>query len=93
MRILIVLALVLALYYMLRSLFRPRPGEETTQRAHPDVGLAGGNELVKDPYCQTYIPINTAFRATMGGEDLFFCSKECMNRYLQEKKGRSSKVG
>lgn len=54
------------------------------------MGRARGNELVKDPYCQTYIPVDTAFRARIGGKDLFFCSEACMNRYLQENRDGSS---
>lgn len=93
MRILIVLVLVVLLYYMLRGLLHPRREDRDTQGRHPDVGQAGGNELVKDPSCQTYISITTAFRARIGGKDLFFCSEACMNRYLQEQKGRSSEAG
>jgi len=93
MRILIILVLVLVLYYLLKALFQPRIGKESPSRAHPDVGRETDNELVKDLYCQTYIPVNTAFRAKREGKDLFFCSRECMNRYLQEKEGDSFEAG
>jgi YHS domain-containing protein len=48
------------------------------------------NELVKDPRCQTYIPINTAFRKKMAGKNLYFCSEECMDRYVPDKKKGTS---
>ncbi len=92
MRILIILILVLVLYYMLRGLFRPRKGERVG-RSHPNVGEGTDNELVKDPYCLVYVPVNTAFHTKREGKDLFFCSKECMNRYLQERKDNSSDAG
>jgi YHS domain-containing protein len=93
MRILIVLILIFVLYYMVRGLLRPRRGERNTRETHSDIPRTGGTELVKDPYCQTYVPMRTALQARVGGEDLFFCSEACRDRYLQEKRGRSSKAG
>ncbi len=85
MRILIILALFLVLYYLVRGLFRPGKGERETPRTHPDVDRVGGNELVKDPLCQTYVPKRSAVRKRFRGEDVFFCSQECMERYLRGK--------
>ena len=91
-RILIILVLVIALYYMVRGLFRPKAARNS-KTLHPGARREEGNELVKDPYCQTYIPTSAAIKARMGGENLFFCSEECMNRYAEEKRGRASRVG
>ncbi|MBW2057505.1 MAG: hypothetical protein JRH07_07055 [Deltaproteobacteria bacterium] len=85
MRILVLLALILILYYLLRGLFRPRTGAGDRVRRYGGMESTGKNELVKDPYCQTYIPKDTALRARIGGEDLFFCSETCMNSYLEER--------
>jgi YHS domain-containing protein len=85
MRILIILALFLVLYYMLRGLFRPRVPGRDTKRPHPDAGWGENSELVKDPYCQTFVPVETALQAKIGGKELFFCSEDCMNRYVEEK--------
>jgi len=93
MRILIVLGLFVLLFYMFRGLFRPRGVGKYSQVRRSGVGEGSGTELVRDPYCQTYIPMDAAFRARMRGRDLFFCSEECMNHYLQEEESRSSKVG
>ncbi len=92
MRILIILALFLVLYYMFRSLFQPGRREKRTQRTHPDLEEGRDNELVKDPCCQTYVPLNTAFQTRIGGKVLFFCSEECMKRYVRAKRDRSSEV-
>jgi YHS domain-containing protein len=43
-------------------------------------------ELVQDPYCQTYIPKRTAARKRVAGRDYYFCSKECLRKFLDEKK-------
>ncbi len=94
MRILIILGLFVLLFYMLRGLFRPRGVRRSPQGSRSGVGgRRSGTELVRDPYCDTYIPVDTAFRARMGGRDHFFCSEECMNHYLQEEESGSSKVG
>ena len=72
MKIFIFLALVVVLYYLLKGLFRSESEERQTQRVRQDTGRAEGRELVKDPYCQTYIPMNVALRTRIEGEDHFF---------------------
>jgi YHS domain-containing protein len=41
-------------------------------------------ELVQDPYCQTYIPKQTAVRKRVKGRDYYFCTKECLRKFLKE---------
>ncbi|MCD6486911.1 MAG: YHS domain-containing protein [Syntrophobacterales bacterium] len=43
-----------------------------------------GEELVKDPCCGTYVPINSAHKATLNGKTLYFCSRECLEKYMKE---------
>jgi len=43
-------------------------------------------ELVQDPYCQTYIPKRTAVRKRVKGRHYYFCNKECLRKFLEEKK-------
>jgi YHS domain-containing protein len=40
----------------------------------------GGDELVKDPVCQTYVVKSRAVRRTAGGDVTYFCSDECARR-------------
>lgn len=44
-----------------------------------------GEDLVKDPYCGTYVPVNDAHKINVEGETLYFCSDECMKKYKAEK--------
>ena len=90
MRILVLLTLGVILYYILKGFFRPRREVGNTERGSARTGRAESKELVQDPYCQTYIPKNTALRARIAGEDIYFCSEECMNRYLSEQRRTSS---
>ena len=36
-----------------------------------------GDEMVKDPVCQTFIPKSLALKKTFQGKIVFFCSEEC----------------
>ena len=43
-------------------------------------------ELVQDPCCQTYVPKRTAVKKRVKGENYYFCNKECLRKFLEEKK-------
>ena len=37
--------------------------------------------MIKDPYCETYFPKRDAVHLNLGGNDLYFCSPECRDKY------------
>ena len=37
--------------------------------------------LVRDPVCGTYVAEDISYSLTQGGEDLHFCSRDCMEHY------------
>jgi YHS domain-containing protein len=41
-------------------------------------------ELVQDPYCQTYIPKGSAVKKRIAGKDCYFCNSECLRKYLEK---------
>jgi YHS domain-containing protein len=50
--------------------------------------LLGGSgdrpdQLVKDPFCGTYVLRSRAFRRESGGEALHFCSADCATRFAR----------
>ena len=49
--------------------------------------LLGGNDrpdqLVKDPFCGTYVLRSRAVRRESGGEALHFCSADCASRFAR----------
>jgi YHS domain-containing protein len=47
---------------------------------------SGPEELVQDPYCQTYIPRRTAVKKRIAGRMLYFCNQECLKNYLRRDK-------
>jgi YHS domain-containing protein len=38
--------------------------------------------MIKDPYCETYFPRRDAVHLNLSGNDLYFCSKECRDKYI-----------
>jgi len=75
--VLFLLLLYTVLHYLIKSMLVHRKilGRES-----------GPEELVQDPYCQTYIPRRTAVRKRVEGRDYYFCNKECLKKFLEEKK-------
>ncbi len=43
-------------------------------------------ELVRDPYCQTYLSKKLALKKRVSGKDLHFCSEKCLRHYLEDHK-------
>jgi YHS domain-containing protein len=68
------------LYYVLRFLVK----NIFSLRKKPDRDIEA-EELVQDPYCQTYIPKQSALKKKIDGRMFYFCSKECLTKYLEKK--------
>jgi YHS domain-containing protein len=51
----------------------------TAPRAPGEIPSAG--ELRKDPVCETYISVPSPWAKLVKGETIYFCSKECKDRY------------
>jgi uncharacterized protein len=50
----------------------------------PQQQLSG--TMVKDETCGIYVPKEEALREVIDGEERFFCSKDCRQKFLGEKK-------
>ena len=46
---------------------------------------SGGEDLVEDPNCHTYVPISQAYKKEISGKDYYFCSKQCSDKYTVDK--------
>ena len=84
MRLLIIAALVYLLYRAFKS-WMIKSGHRTNGSVEGGGSGAIEDVMVKDPQCQVYFPKRKAVRATVDGEELYFCSAECRDKYLQEK--------
>jgi YHS domain-containing protein len=45
----------------------------------------GGEDLMEDPVCHTYVPLSQAYKKEISGKDYYFCSKQCSDKYTLEK--------
>ncbi len=77
-RLILFILLFLLLYTILRYLMKKMLIQRKT--------LSEPEELVQDPHCQTYIPKRIAVRKKVKGRDYYFCNKECLRKFLEEKK-------
>ena len=60
-------------------------GKKSIPKAErPSKNLSG--VMVKDEICQTYLPKDDAIRELKGGQEFYFCSKECQNKFLKNKR-------
>jgi uncharacterized protein len=39
--------------------------------------------MIKDPYCEAYFPKRNAVHLSFGGEELYFCSTQCKDKYVE----------
>jgi uncharacterized protein len=42
--------------------------------------------MVKDEYCNTYLPKEDAIKEVIEGKEYYFCSKECRQKFIETKK-------
>jgi YHS domain-containing protein len=79
MRTLIFIALFYLLWRFLKSW--------VTQKIPRNPSDAGGSVgeiddiMIQDPYCNVYFPQRSGFHLNNNGEDLYFCSAECRDKF------------
>jgi YHS domain-containing protein len=82
-RLVVPLLLLFLVRSVLRSIFQSfrsmQQPQKTTERQSPTV--SPGGELKKDPVCGTYVSTASSLSRTVDGNVLYFCSKECRDRY------------
>ena len=79
-----ILCLVIYLVYKLAKWIIMAPGLRGREVPGRQVPAAPGEDLVEDPYCHIYVPMSQAHKATIDGQDLYFCSETCFEKYTSE---------
>jgi YHS domain-containing protein len=79
-RLILFTILLLILYIILHFLVKGMPVQRRKLNVESEP-----EELVQDPYCQTYIAKKSALKKKIGGRLLYFCDQECLRRFLQER--------
>jgi uncharacterized protein len=71
------------IYVFLRFLFSPR---RPPRPRRPQAQLSG--TMVKDEVCNTYLAKDEAILETTDGEEHYFCSQDCLRKFLEQRKSR-----
>jgi uncharacterized protein len=81
MRLLIIIGLAYLAYRALKSwMFQNVSAKRTVGReATGEID----DVMVKDPFCKAYFPKRNAVHLKADGEDFYFCSKECRDRFVE----------
>ncbi len=80
LKFLILFCVAFLLYRSLRSWIFPDTSKKNTVS-----GKATGqidDVMIKDPYCEAYFPKRNAVHLNVKGNDLYFCSKKCRDKYV-----------
>lgn len=78
LRYLIIFILVYLVLRVLISLLS-RPGKRIDKAKTSE-----GEEMVRDPNCNTYISVDSAIVGKVKGKYHYFCSKECLNAFKEK---------
>lgn len=79
MRLIISIIVIYFAFRGFRSWIRQQFGADRVVSSQPRHEI--DDEMVQDPFCRTYVPMRDAIRARIGGNDLYFCSRICRDRY------------
>ena len=74
--ILFILYIIFAVVRFIQAIGKP-PG---APRRSPTLG----GTMVKDDFCQMYLPREEAIREVRGGKEYFFCSRECRDGFIKK---------
>lgn len=83
-RLILLIILLLLFFLVLRYLMKGMvvTVKKREKGAEPE-------ELVQDPYCQTYFPKKLAIKKKIEGRMVYFCKEECLKKYLSNIKKRN----
>ena len=84
MRLLIFIAIIYIVYKVLKSWMLKNlssGGSSASDRVPAEVD----DIMVKDPYCEVYFPKRKGIHLKVNGEDLYFCSPECRDKFIESK--------
>ena len=80
-KLLLLILLFFVGYSFLQVLFPTRPRGPRT----PKNRTQGGEQMVQDPECGTYLPVSEAISATIRGKEYHFCSRKCRSQFKKRK--------
>lgn len=82
-RILLILALFVLLYFLLRSAIRELKRTETLSKGTKGA-MTDKNRMVQDPVCHVFVPRGSAVTEEIGGQTYCFCSHDCARTFKRQ---------
>jgi len=82
-RIMLILALLVVLYFLLRSATRG-----LKERGAGDRFTLDKNQMVQDPVCRVFVPRGSATTQDIGGQTYYFCSRACASVFQKQLAGQ-----
>ena len=80
MRLLILIGIIYLIFRALKSWLAPtNPSRKTV--FGKDMGEIA-DVMVKDPFCEVYFPKRNGIHQRVDGQDLYFCSSECRDKFM-----------
>ena len=83
-RFFVFVILIYALYKIIKNFGQLKPAKKENYQFKSSA--TGGEDLVEDPVCHTYVPLSQAVKKEISGNDYYFCSKQCSEKYELGKK-------
>jgi YHS domain-containing protein len=80
MKLLIYLIIIFVGYKLMKKAL----GGSPAAKGHYKTTDLKGEDMVRDPSCNTYIPKDNALSAKAGGEVHYFCSEECRTVFKEK---------
>jgi uncharacterized protein len=87
-RFLLLIAVGYLAYRILKSLLTQSWPQNRTVSSKPSDQI--DDVMLKDPFCGTYFAKHQGVHLKFGGEDIYFCSAECRDKYLAEHSKRKA---
>jgi YHS domain-containing protein len=82
------LIIILALLYLLYRTLKPSVSRNLSKGGKVFDEATGEIDdiMAKDPYCGIYFPKKDGVHLKIDGRDLYFCCKECRDKFMDSRK-------
>jgi len=82
-RFFVFIILFYLLYKIIKTVQQSKP--EKSENYQFKSSADGGEDLIEDPVCHTYVPLSQAYKKEISGKNHYFCSQQCSDKYVSGK--------
>ena len=89
-RLFLIALLLLIIYFTIKSFFQPiKKPQKSPQYKKSE--HEPETEMVQDPVCGVYVPLESAFTLSYQGKVYYFCSSACREKFQEKLKSGEEK--